>query len=83
MTQTATASTDRLVFSERDLDAHGVLSRKTRWRLRREGRFPEPRVIGGRKPYVGAEIRAWLEDPEAWASNQSDEILEQRSSRRR
>lgn len=75
MTQTATASTDRLVFSERDLDAHGVLSRKTRWRLRREGKFPEPREIGGRKLYVGAEIRAWLEDPEAWASTQSAEIL--------
>jgi predicted DNA-binding transcriptional regulator AlpA len=69
MTQTATASTDRLVFSERDLDAHGVLSRKTRWRLRREGRFPEPRDIGGRKLYIGAEIRAWLEDPERWTSD--------------
>lgn len=71
MPQLATAPP--LVYSERDLDTHGVLSRKTRWRLRREGRFPEPREIGGRKLYVGAEIRAWIEDPEGWASHQSKE----------
>lgn len=61
-----------LAYSERDLDAHGVLSRKTRWRLRREGTFPQPREIGGRKLYVGSEIRAWLEDPEGWASRHSE-----------
>jgi predicted DNA-binding transcriptional regulator AlpA len=72
MPQTAPDSNDRLVFSDRDLDAHGVLSRKTRWRLRREGRFPLPREIGGRKLYVGAEIRAWLEDPEGWASRHAE-----------
>jgi hypothetical protein len=72
MPQTAPDSNGQLVFSERDLDAHGVLSRKTRWRLRREGRFPEPREIGNRKLYVGAEIRAWLDDPEGWASRRSE-----------
>lgn len=61
-----------LAYSERDLDSHNILSRKTRWRLRHEGRFPEPREIGGRKLYVGAEIRAWLEDPEGWSSRRSE-----------
>jgi hypothetical protein len=60
-----------LAYSERDLDSNNILSRKTRWRLRREGAFPEPREIGGRKLYVGAEIRAWLEDPEGWASRRT------------
>lgn len=66
MPQLATAQP--LAYSERDLDANGILCRKTRWRLRREGKFPEPREIGSRKLYVGAEIRAWIEDPEGWAS---------------
>ena len=57
-----------LAYGERELDANNILSRKTRWRLRREGRFPEPREIGGRKLYVGDEIRTWLNDPEGWAS---------------
>jgi hypothetical protein len=61
-----------LAYSERDLDSNNILSRKTRSRLRREGRFPLPREIGGRKLYVGAEIRAWLEDPEGWASRHAE-----------
>lgn len=61
-----------LAYSERDLDSNNILSRKTRWRLRREGAFPEPREIGGRKLYVGAEIRAWLEDPKGWPSRSSE-----------
>ncbi len=60
-----------LAYSERDLDAHNILSRKTRWRLRREGRFPRPREIGGRRLYLGAEIRAWLRDPEGWTFRRS------------
>ena len=57
-----------LAYGERDLDAHNILSRKTRWRLRKEGRFPEPRQVGARKLYVGEEIRDWLNDPEGWAA---------------
>ncbi len=72
MSQTDRAGNDQLAYSERDLDANGILSRKTRWRLRREGRFPEPREIGGRKLYVGEEVRRWLRDPRGWAANRSD-----------
>jgi len=57
-----------LAFGERDLDANNILSRKTRWRLRREGKFPLPRSVGGRQIYVAAEIREWLNDPAAWAA---------------
>ena len=57
-----------LAYGERDLDANNILSRKTRYRLRRLGKFPEPRQVGGRKLYVGEEIRTWLNDPEGWAS---------------
>jgi hypothetical protein len=39
MTRTATAST-QLVFSERDLDAHGVLSRKNSLALAPRGEIP-------------------------------------------
>lgn len=57
----------QLAWSERDLDRLGLLSRKTRWRLRRDGRFPEPREVGGRKLYDADEIRAWWANPNAWA----------------
>ena len=66
MRRSETAPGERLAFSERDLDQNGILSRTTRWRLRRQGRFPEPRSIGGRRLYLGAEIRRLLVDPEAW-----------------
>lgn len=55
---------ERLAYSDRDLDAAGLLSRKTRYRLRRAGRFPEPVTVGGRKLYSAAAIRQWLADPE-------------------
>ncbi len=67
MTQQDTTGTARLAYSERDLDALGVLSRKTRWRMRRAGTFPEPAVAGGRKLYRATEILAWLDDPAGWA----------------
>ena len=60
--------TPRLAYSERDLDAAGILTRKTRWRMRRAGKFPEPVSAGSRKLYRSADIRAWLEDPETWAA---------------
>ena len=71
MTQHGTAGTARLAYSERDLDALGVLSRKTRWRMRREGTFPEPVVAGGRRLYLVSDIHSWLQDPGAWAESQS------------
>lgn len=67
MLRLKTASPERLAYSDRDLDAAGILSRKTRWRMRRDGLFPEPVSAGGRKLYKAAEIHNWLEDPEAWA----------------
>ena len=57
----------QLAWSERDLDRLGFASRKTRWRWRRDGRFPEPREVGGRKLYDATEIRAWWANPNAWA----------------
>jgi predicted DNA-binding transcriptional regulator AlpA len=58
----------RLAYSETDLDELGVLSRATRWRMRRRGEFPEPVTAGGRKLYRAADVHAWLRDPEVWAS---------------
>lgn len=55
-----------LVYFERDLDDLGLLSRKTRWRLRRDGRFPEARTVGSRHFYVASEIHQWIQSPEAW-----------------
>lgn len=57
----------QLAYSERDLDALGILSRKSRWRLRRERKFPEPKVAGGRKIYKATDVIEWLDDPQAWA----------------
>lgn len=65
--------TKRLCYSETDLDHAGVLSRKTRWRLRREGKFPAPRQIGGRQLYVAEEIHEFLADPAGWAARQEAE----------
>jgi len=53
--------TDRLAYSEKDLDAAGVLSRKTRYRMRRAGTFPEPVAAGGRKLYRAADVHQWLD----------------------
>ena len=58
----------RLAYSEADLDRFGVLSRKTRWRMRRDGAFPEPVKAGSRKLYRARDILSWLEDPTAWAA---------------
>ena len=66
--------TGRLCYSEKDLDRLGVLSRKTRYRLRREGRFPEPvQAAPGRKLYRAVDIHAWLRDPESWAEEREAE----------
>lgn len=58
---------ERLAYSDKDLDAAGILSRKTRYRGRRAGTFPEPVAAGGRKLYRAVDIHLWLEDPVAWA----------------
>lgn len=77
MTDTATTAAvspatapPRLAYSEADLDRAGILSRKTRWRMRREGTFPEPVRAGRRRLYRAPDIHAWLRDPEAWAARQ-------------
>ena len=57
----------QLAYSERDLTANGILSRKTRWRMRRAGTFPQPVTAGGRKLYRAVDIIEWLENPQAWA----------------
>ena len=75
MTLQATDGATRLAYSERDLDAEGILSRKSRWRMRRAGTFPEPVVAGGRKLYRGVDIVEWLKDPGAWAEAQRERGL--------
>ena len=61
----------RLAYSDRDLDDLGILSRKTRWRWRRDGTFPEPSRCGGRNLYRASDVRLWLKlGPEEWAKRQ-------------
>lgn len=77
MMSTATARSEalpvhqRLAFSDRDLDAAGILSRKTRYNLRKKGRFPRPRQVGSRKLYLATEIQDWLQDPEGWSAQEA------------
>ncbi|MFK5977363.1 MAG: hypothetical protein QM488_00560 [Rhizobiaceae bacterium] len=43
---------DKAFYSEHDLDAKGILSRATRWRMRQVGEFPEPvKISRGRVAY--------------------------------
>jgi prophage regulatory protein len=35
------------------------LSRTTVWRLRQEGRFPQPRLISNRHGWLASDIVAW------------------------
>ena len=74
MLREPTSTTPRLAYSERDLDAGGVLSRKTRYRMRRAGKFPEPVCAGGRKLYRAEDIREWLDDPAGWAERHAQEV---------
>lgn len=60
------SSNCRLAYSDTDLDELGVLSRSSRYRLRRQGKFPEPVTAGGRNLYRATDIHAWLEDPDSW-----------------
>ncbi len=75
MSQHETDGTSRLALSERDLDTMGLLSRKTRWRLRRLGKFPEPREVGGRKLYDAQEVLDWWRDSDAWARSHREPSL--------
>ena len=63
--------TERLGYGEGELDSAGLYSRKTRYRMRRAGTFPEPVAAGGRNLYRAADIHRWLEDPSAWAHEQT------------
>jgi hypothetical protein len=50
-------------YSERELDGQGLPSRVTRWRLRQDGKFPEPvQLSPGRVGYVKAEVLAWIQE---------------------
>ncbi len=50
-------------YSEHDLDALGILSRATRWRLRQTGDFPQPVKLSRlRVGYPAAAIDAWVQD---------------------
>lgn len=49
-------------LSEEELDKRGILTRTTRWRMRRAGLFPHPVKIGARR------IAYRFEDIEVWAA---------------
>lgn len=65
-------SDDSRLLTEKELDALTLTSRATRWRRRREGRWP-PRVsVGGRSGNTLGQIRSLIrkrvEDAEALAT---------------
>ena len=67
----APAESRPLAYSDNDLDRLGILSRKTRWRRRRNGTFPKPIECGGRILYRAEDVHLWLElGPEQWAKRQ-------------
>ena len=48
-------------YSDRQLDAVTSLSRATRWRMRREGTFPNPvHISKGRVGYPKTTIDDWI-----------------------
>lgn len=50
-------------YSEHDLDALGILSRATRWRMRQVGKFPQPVKLSQlRVGYPAAIIDQWVAD---------------------
>ena len=52
---------NRIFYSERDLDAMGLPTRVTRWRMRRDGTFPNPvQISKGRKAYPALAIKEWI-----------------------
>lgn len=54
---------DKAFYSEHDLDAKGILSRATRWRMRQVGEFPEPvKISRGRVAYPAAVIQKWIDE---------------------
>ncbi len=51
------------LYSEKDLDHITTLSRVTRWRLRRAGKFPKPiHISNGRIGYVAEDIDHWISE---------------------
>lgn len=55
--------TKKTFYSEHDLDALGILSRATRWRMRQKGEFPNPiKLSQGRVAYPAFTIEAWIKE---------------------
>ncbi len=55
----------KILVSETDLDKLGIMSRKTRYRLRRRGEFPAPlRVSPRRLLYKWVEVERWIKNRE-------------------
>ena len=47
----------------------GILSRLTRWHLRRVGKFPEPiKATAERSLHWATDINAWMDDPREWGA---------------
>lgn len=60
--------TDRIFYSNADLDKLGIFSRRTRYRLRKKGEFPQPVQVGGRQIWRREDIDEWKKDPNGWAA---------------
>jgi len=54
------------LIADKDLDQLVPLSRTTRWRMRKEGQFPQPVRVRGRSLYRVADVQKWLTDPRGW-----------------
>lgn len=53
--------TNKIFYTEQDLDALGLLSRATRWRLRQTGDFPNPvKLSACRVGYPAKSIEDWI-----------------------
>lgn len=51
-----------LLLSDSEVGQITTLSRTTRWRMKREGKFPSPIKIGSRRSaYRASDIASWLE----------------------
>jgi prophage regulatory protein len=55
------------IMTEHEVRDRVPLSRSTRWRQEKVGRFPRRFQISARKiGYHRAEVENWLRDPKAW-----------------
>lgn len=66
---------DRILREPEVAQKDGNLSRSTRWRLERDGRYPRRKKIGlNAVGWKESEIEEWIKDPEGWV-NRADQAV--------